>query len=89
MQQTPEIAEHMDFFAFLLPAIVSAAYAGGVKKVLLCKLLTGREYRIDADRHMLGAPLQPGYDSHVVAGGQEIVIYDAAQILPCYVISWN
>ncbi len=70
-------------------ANVSAAYAGGVKKVLLCKLLTGREYRIDADRHMLGAPLQPGYDSHVVAGGQEIVIYDAAQILPCYVISWN
>lgn len=41
---------------------------------------------------MLGAPLERGYDSHVfivVNDGQEIIIYDAAQILPCYIVSWN
>jgi hypothetical protein len=80
-------------------ANVSAAYAarGQVTKLLLCKLLTGREFKIggsnpspgSAGRNMLGAPLEPGYDSHVVNDGQEIVIYDAAQILPCYVVSWN
>jgi hypothetical protein len=72
-------------------ADVSQAYAarGGVNKLLLCKLLTGREYKIGAGQQMLGAPLQAGYDSHVVNDGQEVVIYDAAQILPCYVIHWT
>ena len=79
-------------------ADVSQGYAGGVNKLLLCKLLTGREYKIGGTnptpgagggQRMLGAPLQAGYDSHVVNDGQEVVIYDAAQILPCYVIHWT
>ena len=79
-------------------ADVSQGYAGGVNKLLLCKLLTGREYKIGGTnptpgagggQRMLGAPLQAGYDSHVVNDGQEVVIFDAVQILPCYVIHWT
>lgn len=77
----------------------SLGYARGHNKLLLCKLLTGREYRIGgtnptpgapagAGSPMMGAPLMPGYDSHIVNDGAEVVIFDTAQILPCYVVHW-
>lgn len=77
----------------------SLGYARGHNKLLLCKLLTGREYRIGgtnptpgapagAGSPMMGAPLVPGYDSHIVNDGAEVVIFDTAQILPCYVVHW-
>ena len=83
-------------------ADVSQGYAGGVQKLLLCKLLPGREFKIGGANPspgapaagggggggMLGAPLQAGYDSHVVNDGEEVVIYDSAQVLPCYVVHW-
>ena len=42
---------------------------------------------------MLGASLKEGYDSHVVSFngqtyGQEIVIFDVNQILPCYIVEY-
>ena len=80
-------------------ANVAEGYARGrIRKVLLCKLLLGREYNIGGANPTgatpgVGAPLMPGFDSHVVHGahgiGQEVVIYDTAQILPCYVIHWS
>ncbi len=80
-------------------ANVSTGYARGHNKLLLCKLLTGREYRIGgtnptpgappgAGSPMMGHPLKPGYDSHVVNDGAEVVIFSADQILPCYVVHW-
>jgi hypothetical protein len=74
-------------------ANVSAGYARGHNKLLLCKLLTGREFRISGGPAggglpLMGAPLMAGYDSHVVNDGQEVVIFDTAQILPCYVVHW-
>jgi hypothetical protein len=80
-------------------ASVAAGYARGqVRKVLLCKLLVGREYTIGGAHPTgpnpgVGAGLVAGFDSHVVHGtrgtGHEIVIFDDAQILPCYVIHWS
>lgn len=88
-------------------ARTAEAYTRGrVNKVLLCKLLPGREYKIGGTsptpgapagntgappsrQPMLGAPLKDGYDSHVVNDGEEVVIYQSAQILPAYVIHWT
>lgn len=74
-------------------ARVSLGYAAGHNKLLLCKLLTGREYRIGGTNPTgpnpgTGAPLVPGYDSHIVNDGAEVVIFDSSQILPCYVVHW-
>ena len=73
---------------------------GRVNKVLLCKLLVGREYRLGGSnptpgapgaggQPLLGAPLAAGFDSHVVNDGAEVVIFDTAQVLPCYVVHWT
>ena len=73
---------------------------GRVNKVLLCKLLVGREYRLGGSnptpgapgaggQPLLGAPLTAGFDSHVVNDGAEVVIFDTAQVLPCYVVHWT
>ena len=35
---------------------------------------------------MDGKPLQPGHDSHLSPDRQENVIFDSAQILPCYCV---
>lgn len=80
-------------------AKVSTGYARGHNKLLLCKLLTGREYKIGGSNPtpgappgrgspMMGHPLKAGYDSHVVNDGKEVVIFSADQILPCYVVHW-
>ena len=38
---------------------------------------------------MVGCSLQPGCDSHVSPDGhQEVVIFDAKQILPCYIVHY-
>ena len=35
---------------------------------------------------MDGQPLKAGYNSHLSPDGMEVVIFDVAQILPCYVV---
>lgn len=62
--------------------------------VLLCRLLPGRSYDINQQQATLGSPLTPGYDSHRVAKdhkgrGQELVIFNVDQILPCYLIQFR
>ena len=63
---------------------VSIGYGG---QLLLCKVLPGKSYT----QGTIDSPLQPGYDSHIHSPdekgrGQELVIFDVDQILPCYVI---
>ena len=62
----------------------SAGYNGGNDGMFLCKLLVGKPYLAP---HRVGAGLQPGYTSHVSdASGSEVVIFDEAAMLPCYVV---
>ena len=68
---------------------VSIGYARGCKKLLLCRILPGRSH--DGGTGSMGA-IPPGYDSIRVnkdhlGRGWAIVIDQADQILPCYVIT--
>lgn len=62
--------------------------------LLLCRLLPGRPYHVATHKSMLGSPVKPGYDSHLVGKdhkgrGRELVIFDVDQILPCYLIEYR
>lgn len=59
-------------------------YCGG-NRLLLCVILTGNEYMCKA--LMNGHPKVKGYDSHIAPGREETVIFDDAQILPCYILT--
>jgi len=65
----------------------SLAYNADGARILLSKVLIGRQYKCPGT--MLGAPLQHGYDSHLSPCGTEVVIYDVNQILPCYVVHYR
>ena len=70
---------------------VSMGYAGGTNKLILCRVLPGRSFQCTGP--MYDAPLKQGYDSHIVGAdaqgrGQEVVIYNADQVLPLYVINF-
>ena len=70
---------------------VSIAY-GVTGKLLLCRVLPGKSF--DCQTTMPGANLKPGFDSHRFMAdpegrGQELVIFDVDQILPCYVINYK
>jgi len=67
---------------------VSLGYGG---HLLLCRLLPGRVRDLSATQRMDGQELTPGFDSHRVSSdgngyGQELVIANPDQILPCYVL---
>ena len=76
-------------------AEVATGYTGNrVNQVLLCKLLIGKEYRIGGSRPSgpnpgNNAPLQDGFDSHLVQDGNMVVIFDPDQVLPCYVVHYE
>lgn len=38
---------------------------------------------------MNGAPLQSGYDCHTSPDGKELIIFDTACILPCYIVHYG
>lgn len=70
---------------------VSLGY-GNTGRLLLCRVLPGKSY--DCKSMMLGQSLQTGFDSHrfgpdAEGRGNELVIFDADQILPCYVINYK
>jgi len=72
-------------------AKVSGAYGDGL---MLCKVILGKQYQMTTAQAQVGRSLEPGYDSHVVVSGatskygQEVVIFDVDQILPCYIIKY-
>lgn len=65
----------------------SLGYNKGGNRMLLSKVLLGTPYACPG--RMDGAPIQPGFDSHLSPCGQEVVIYDNAQILPCYILHYK
>jgi len=53
-------------------------------RMLLSKVLIGKQFQCPG--LMIGAALKKGYDSHLSPCGTEVVIYDNAQVLPCYIV---
>jgi len=56
-------------------------------RILLSKVLIGKQYKCPG--MMMGAALTKGYDSHLSPDQTEVVIYDTAQILPCYIVHFE
>jgi aprataxin and PNK-like factor len=53
-------------------------------KMLVCAVLMGRIYTCPAV--MEGVGCRRGYDSHTSPCGEELILFDAAQVLPCYLV---
>ncbi|ELR24964.1 UBA/TSN domain containing protein [Acanthamoeba castellanii str. Neff] len=64
---------------------MSVGYCRGGKKLLICSVLMGKTFQCTTLIH--GADLMAGHDSHTAPGGQEWVIFNPAQVLPCYLVS--
>lgn len=70
---------------------MSMDYAQSCSKMLMCRVLLGKPYMIhlqerDVSR-LMGQPCVAGHDSHVLDDAfSEVVIFDSAQILPCYIL---
>jgi len=62
-------------------------------KLLLCEVILGRPYQMNLLPFVVGCALQNGYDSHVVGTanklGEELVIFNEAQILPRYIVHYS
>ena len=78
-------------------ARISSGYDRTHCKLLLCRVLLGKQYNVQTHNgSMVGSPLMRGYDSHVVnynyllgqKYGQEVVIFNCDQILPCYIVHY-
>jgi len=65
---------------------LSIGYCRGGKRLLICSVLMGKPYTVT--QRMDGKGLQEGHDSHIACNGTEWVIFDPAQVLPCYQISF-
>lgn len=76
---------------FIEYANVGQGYSGGNRSILLCLVITGKQYNWVGGAQT-GCPKKKGYDSHIVrcggSYGSEIVIFDSAQILPCYIVGY-
>ena len=55
-------------------------------KLMVCAVLPGKSFMILDGDEPWGGGCEDGYDSHVSEDGSQIVVFSAAQILPCYVI---
>jgi len=65
---------------------LSLGYTQG-GKMLVCSVLMGRVFK--CTERLDGQGCKRGYDSHESPCGQEYVIFNAAQVLPCYVIEFT
>ena len=68
-------------------ASYSLPYIRQGQKLLMCQVLLGKCYQMPTI--VMGAPLQPGYHSHCSPDSKEIVAFNAAQMLPTYVIHYR
>ena len=68
-------------------AQVCAGYTRGGKDLLVVAVLMGRRYKCPMD---VGCALKKGYDSHTDPTGiSEWVLFEEAQILPCFILTMN
>ncbi|KAL0487610.1 PARP4 [Acrasis kona] len=66
---------------------LSMGYSRSNTSMLLCMVLVGKAYRCQYD---LGCDKKQGYDSHVAPdGSSEVIIFDPAQVLPCYRLTYS
>jgi hypothetical protein len=66
---------------------MSISYSRGNPYLLLCMVLVGKAFKMD--QIVTGCAKKEGYDSHVSPDGcSEVIIFDPAQILPCYRMKW-
>ncbi|CAG5130807.1 unnamed protein product, partial [Candidula unifasciata] len=62
----------------------SMSYIQGGSKLMLCQVLPGKVY--ECQSMIVGAALMKGYDSHMSPCKKELIIFNSAAILPCYII---
>lgn len=67
----------------------SQAYDRAGGKLLLSRLLLGRPCKLTHGERCDGAPVRPGFTSHVVNDGDEVVMFDMDAILPMYVVHYR
>eukprot|EP01124_Arcella_intermedia_P014927 TRINITY_DN21480_c0_g1_i1.p1 TRINITY_DN21480_c0_g1~~TRINITY_DN21480_c0_g1_i1.p1 ORF type:complete len:962 (-),score=266.88 TRINITY_DN21480_c0_g1_i1:38-2923(-) len=66
---------------------LSIAYMRTGNKLLMCSVLMGKRFQCTVQIH--GADLKEGYDSHMDPSGNEWIIFDPGQVLPCYLITFK
>lgn len=59
----------------------------GSNQILLCKYITGRLYH--CAKRIDGVDCMAGYDSHESPKKNEVVLFEPAQILPRYIITFS
>jgi len=59
----------------------------GSDQVLLCSLIPGNTFQ--CTERMDGSDRQAGFDSHYSPKGHEIIVFESAQILPRYIITFS
>jgi len=67
-------------------ASYSIGYMRGNRGLFLVSILLGKSLNLECHERMDGLPVKEGYDSHIAEGGQEFVLFDEGQVLPCYLI---
>jgi len=63
----------------------SLHYCRGQGRLLVCAVLLGRPWVVHTDVSGV-RECRPGHDSHISPCGKEYVLFNAAQVLPCFVI---
>ena len=71
-----------------------ATSLGYGSNMLLCRVLPGKTYDVNPLQRMDGQPLRAGFNSHRLQAdangyGQELVINNPKQILPCYILHFQ
>jgi len=67
-------------------ASYSVSYMRGNRGLFLVSVIMGKSVELGNHERMDGQPARPGYDSHIAERGNEYILFDEAQVLPCYLI---
>eukprot|EP00667_Euglena_gracilis_P022245 EG_transcript_24671 len=58
-------------------------------KLLVCAVLLGKKKVCQSGHYCGMKTCTPGYDSHVSPCGNELIVFNEAQVLPCFVIHYR